>query len=81
MTYLQKRPASVNTTNAGDREREFYTRGLNTSIARARLTLNTLETIACALRHKQSSLEEVKAWIKDEGLETLVTRRMPGGAS
>ena len=77
MTYIPNRPAPVNSTGTG-REIEFLTRGLNTAIARQRLTLNTLETIAAALRHKQSTVDEVRAWLREEGLEHLVTRHMRG---
>jgi hypothetical protein len=80
VTYIPNQPASVNTTAAGDHEREFLTRGLNTAISRTRLTLNTLETIAYSLRHKQSTVAEVRAWLKDEGLDQVVKRHMPGAA-
>ena len=79
MNSMHERSASVNT--AADHEREFLTKALNSAIARARLTVNSLEAIAAALRHKQSTTGEVRAWLKDEGLEKLVIRYMPGAAS
>ena len=77
MTTYSERPASVNSTVAG-REVEFLTKALNTAIARARLTCSTLEAIATALRHKQSTPAEVREWLREEGLEQLVTRHMRG---
>ena len=79
MNSIHERSASVNT--AADHEREFFTKAINSAIARARLTVNSLEAIAAALRHKQSTAAEVRAWLKDEGLDKLVTRYMPGAAS
>lgn len=76
MNSIYERSASVNT--AADREREFLTKGLNAAIARARLTVNSLEAIAAALRHKQSTTAEVRAWLKDEDLFDLVARHMRG---
>jgi hypothetical protein len=82
VTTYNERPAPVNRTDAGHREIEFLTKALNTAIARARLTCSTLESIATALRHKQSTPAEIHTWLKDEGLDQLVTRHMPkGGAS
>ena len=51
MASIYARSASVNT--AADHEREFLTKALNSAIARARLTVNSLEAIAASLRHKQ----------------------------
>ena len=79
MTFIHERSASVNKT-AADRELEFLTKALNTAIARARLTQHTLESIAAALRHKQSTVAEVRAWLEDEGLEELVLRHMRGAS-
>ena len=79
MNSIHERSASVNT--AADHEREFLTKAINSAIARARLTVNSLEAIAAALRHKQATIGEVRTWLQDEGLEKLVTRYMPGGAS
>ena len=79
MTFIPERSASVNKT-AADRELEFLTKALNTAIARARLTQHTLEAIAAALRHKQATPAEARAWLKDEGLEQLVTRHMRGAS-
>ena len=80
MTFIPERSASVNKT-AADRELEFLTKALNAAIARARLTQHSLEAIAAGLRHKQTTVDEARAWLKDEGLEQLVTRHMRGGAS
>jgi hypothetical protein len=77
---IYERSASVNNTGA-DHEREFLTKAINSAIARARLTVNSLEAIAASLRHKQATTGEVRAWLKDEGLEKLVIRYMPGAAS
>ena len=63
---IHERSAPVNT--AADHEREFLTKALNSAIARARLTTNSLEAIAAALRHKQSTIAEVRTWLADEGL-------------
>jgi hypothetical protein len=73
---LAKRSAPVNAV--AERERDFLTKGINTAIARARLTVNSLESILAALRHKQSTVEEVRDWLKDEGLYELVARHMRG---
>ena len=79
MASIHARSASVNT--AADHEREFLTKALNSAIARARLTVNSLEAIAASLRHKQATTAGVRAWLQDEGFEKLVTRYMLGGAS
>ena len=76
MTSVSQRSAQVNPV--AEREREFLTRGINTAIARARLTVNSLESIAAALRHKQATADEVRDWLKEEGLLELVTRHMRG---
>jgi hypothetical protein len=73
---ISQRSAQVNP--GAEREREFLTRGLNTAIARSRLTVNSLETIAAALRHRQASVTEIREWLKEEGLLELVTRHMRG---
>jgi hypothetical protein len=78
VTAYNERPASVNRTDAGLREIEFLTKALNTAISRSRLTTNSLETIATALRHKQATPPEIRQWLRDEGLEDLVTRHMRG---
>ena len=80
MTRYNERPASVNRTAAGNLELEFLTKGINAAISRSRLTTNSLEAIAAALRHKQATPTEVRAWLKDEGLEELVTRHMRGAS-
>jgi hypothetical protein len=74
-------PASVKRTDAGYRETEFLTKALNTAISRSRLTTNSLEAIAAALRHKQATPGEIRQWLRDEGLEDLVTRHMRGVSS
>jgi len=61
-------------------QREILIKTINTAISRARLTLNTLESIGTALRHKQATVSETHAWLKEEGLEQLVTRPMRGGS-
>lgn len=81
MTYINNKPAQVNRPPQADHEKEFLTRGINAAIARARLQVNSLEAIAAALRHKQSTPAEVMAWLKDEGLSDLVTRHMRGALS
>jgi hypothetical protein len=73
---IHERSAPVNT--AAEREREFLTKALNTAISRSRLTTNSLEAIAAALRHKQATPQEIRQWLRDEGLEDLVTRHMRG---
>ena len=73
---MPQRSAQVNP--AAEREREFLTRGLNTAIARSRLTVNSLETIAADLRHKQATVAGVRDWLKEEGLLELVTRHTRG---
>jgi hypothetical protein len=78
---IYRPPVPVNSTGAGEREREFLTKAINTAIARARLTVNTLEAIAAALRHKQATIDEIRDWLKDEGLEQHVLRYMRGGQS
>ena len=79
MNSVHERSAPVNT--AADHEREFLTKAINSAIARARLTVNSLEAIAASLRHKQATIAEVRDWLQSEGLDKLVTRYMPGGAS
>jgi hypothetical protein len=76
VTSLPDRSARVNPV--AEREREFLTRGLATAIARSRLTVNALEGIAAALRHKQATTAEIRAWLKEEGLLELATRHMRG---
>ena len=78
MTSIQERSAPVNT--AVDREREFLTKGINAAISRSRLTTNSLEAIAAALRHKQATPNEIRDWLKDEGLYELVSRHMRGAS-
>lgn len=76
MRSVPQRPAQVNPD--AEREREFLTRGINTAIARSRLTVNSLETIAAALQHKQATVEEIREWLKEEGLFELVTKHTRG---
>jgi hypothetical protein len=76
---IYQSPLPVNRPGAGDRERELLTKAINTAIARARLTTNTLESIAAALRHKEATVAEVREWLREEGLDALVTRHMPKG--
>jgi hypothetical protein len=73
---VQQRYAPVNPV--AERERDFLTKGINSAIARARLTVHSLESILAALRHKQATAEEVREWLKTEGLYELVTRYMRG---
>jgi hypothetical protein len=80
VTYINNKPAQVNRPPQADHEREFLTRGINAAIARARHQAHSLEAIAAALRHKQASPAEVRQWLKDEGLDALVTRHMRGAA-
>ena len=79
MHSIPDRSASVNT--AADHEREFLTKAINSANTHARVTVNSLEAIAASLRHKQATAAEVRDWLQSEGLEKLVTRYMPGGAS
>jgi len=76
MNSLPQRSAQVNP--AAEREREFLIRGIDTAIARARLTVNSLELMAASLRHKKSTPAEIREWLRDEGLEQHVTRHMRG---
>ena len=73
---VQHRYAPVNPV--AERERDFLTKGINSAIARARLTVSSLESILAALRHKQATAEEVREFLKTEGLYELVTRYMRG---
>jgi hypothetical protein len=73
VTYLHKQSSTVNTV-VGEHEREFLTKGISSAIARARLQVNTLEAIAAALRHKESTVSETREWLKSEGLYDLVAR-------
>jgi hypothetical protein len=77
VTTYNERPASVNSPVAG-REIEFLTKAINAAISRSRLTTNSLEAIAAALRHKQATPAEIREWLREEGLEQLVTRHMRG---
>jgi hypothetical protein len=64
---------------ANGRELEFLTKGIAAAISRSRLTTNSLEAIAAALRHKEATVPEVIDWLKDEGLFELVSRHtFPG---
>lgn len=74
---LHDRPLPVNTIGNG-RELEFLTKGIAAAISRSRLTTNSLEAIAAALRHKEATVSEVIDWLKDEGLFELVSRHMRG---
>jgi hypothetical protein len=49
-------------------EREILTNSIRTAVARARLTVNALETIGVSLRHRQISVDEAMKWLADEGL-------------
>lgn len=49
-------------------EREILTNGIRTAVARARLTVNALETVGVSLRHRQISTDEAMRWLADEGL-------------
>jgi hypothetical protein len=75
---LAKRSAQVNPV--AERERDFLTKALSAAISRSRLNVNTLEAIATALRHKETDVSEARAWLREEGLEPLVTRYLRGGS-
>jgi len=78
---VHRQPTPVNSPGVGIHELEFLTKAINAAISRSRLTTNSLEAIAAALRHKQATPSEVRDWLKDEGLYELVTRHMRGIAS
>lgn len=81
MTYIHNKPAQVNNRPPqADHEKEFLTRGINAAIARARLQVNSLEAIAAALRHKQATPAEVRQWLIDEQLDSLVNRHIRGAS-
>jgi len=73
---LHRQPAPVNSSGVGSHELEFLTKAINAAISRSRLTTNSLEAIAAALRHKQATPAEVRDWLEDEGLWPLVSRHM-----
>jgi hypothetical protein len=79
VTTYTNSSAPVN-SGAAERERDLLTKALNSAIARERLNLHSLESIATALRHKQATVSEVKDWLASEGLEKLVARYLPGGS-
>jgi hypothetical protein len=49
-------------------ERDFLLSVFRTAAARARLTVNALETIGTALRNRQINCQGAIAWSKDEGI-------------
>jgi hypothetical protein len=73
---ITERSAPVNAV--AERHRDYLTKGINTAISRARLTVHSLESIQAALRHKEATTEEVVAWLKSEGLWELVARHTRG---
>jgi hypothetical protein len=75
---LAKRSAQVNPV--AERERDFLTKALSAAISRSRLNVNALEAIATALRHKETDVSEAREWLREEGLEPLVTRYLRGGS-
>jgi hypothetical protein len=75
---LAKRSAQVNPV--AERERDFLTKALSAAISRSRLNTNALEAVATGLRHKEMTVSEAREWLRDEGLEPLVTRYMRGGS-
>jgi hypothetical protein len=75
---LAKRSAQVNPV--AEREKDFLTKAICAAISRSRLNVNALEAIATALRHKEATVSEAREWLRDEGLEPLVTRYLRGGS-
>ena len=67
MTSLAPRPAPGNIDDPAG-ERELLIHCLRTAVARARLAVNTLETIGVSLRHRQVTTDQAMAWLKEEGL-------------
>ena len=49
-------------------ERDFLLSVFRTAAARARLTVNAIETIGTALRNRQVDCQGAMAWAKDEGI-------------
>ena len=78
MTSLQEgsAPGKCKLDAAG--ERELLIHALRAATARARLTLNTLENISVALRHKRATPPQIRDWLREEGLEQHVARHMRG---
>ena len=61
-------------------ERDFLLSVFRTAAARARLTVNALETIGTALRNKQVNCTAALVWAKDEGIIDHLVLAPPSGA-
>jgi hypothetical protein len=75
---IHDRPLPVNNPTANGHELEYLTKAIAAAISRSRLTTNSLEAIAAALRHKEATVPEVVEWLKDEGLFEFVSRHVRG---
>ena len=64
MTSLTISSAPVNAAG----ERELLIHSLRLAVARARLVVNSLETIGVSLRHKAIDVEGAMEWLSEEGL-------------
>ena len=68
MSLLQQSSAPGKSKMDSAGERELLIHSVRLAVARARLAVNTLETIGVALRHRQISPDAALAWITEEGL-------------
>jgi hypothetical protein len=64
MTSLQKSSPPVNTAG----ERELLIHSLRLAVARARLVVNSLETIGVSLRHRAVDNDTAMKWLAEEQL-------------
>jgi hypothetical protein len=67
--------------SAARMEREALLHSLREAISRARLTVNVLDNVHCALRQKTCSTAGAKKWIERENLSELLKFGPPGGES
>jgi hypothetical protein len=76
MSYLSEGSQRVKSASelesAARIEREALLHGLREAISRARLTVNILENVQCALRQKTCGTAGAKKWIERENLFDLL---------
>jgi hypothetical protein len=64
LSSVQQGSAPVNAAG----ERELLIHSLRLATARARLVVNSLETIGVSLRHRAVSPDDAMKWLAEEGL-------------
>jgi hypothetical protein len=75
LSSVQQGSAPVNAAG----ERELLIHSLRLATARARLVVNSLETIGVSLRHRAVSTDDAMKWLSEEGLLAWLELGPTGG--